>query len=170
LSSAPSGIGAPTLAPTENPPTPAFTQRPLASSGPIISSTPPATSNGAAIETRQKPIELQKKPEEKSPLGDPNGGKSGAKQPPESKPEGDADSASSTPKLINPGDRTTMRADRAVRFAVHRAPAAPASGPDWLRDTRARPVRVETQPAAPRGPASEQAADDDADGWRASDR
>lgn len=174
--------GAPTLAPTENPATSTFTQRPFIPSGPIISSapgvpgSPPPVVKGGTIETRQKPIELQKKSEEKSSPGEPADGKSRAKEAPESKSESDADSASSAPRLINPGDRTTMHVDGAVKFAVHRVEARPADsrgGAESFRDLPARPASVETKteakPAARRTPLAP-AAPDDADGWRPSNR
>lgn len=189
IATAPTGAaspGAPTLAPTENPATSTFTERPFIPSGPIISSSPvvpgspPPAVNGGAVETRQKPIELQKKPEEKSSSGAPADGKSRSKDAPESKSESDADSASSAPKLINPGDRTTMRVDGAVKFAVHRVEARPAAsrgGAESFRDMPARPAstetktatQTETKPVARRTPVAP-AAPDDADGWRPSNR
>ncbi|HVW38282.1 MAG TPA: hypothetical protein VHB99_13295 [Pirellulales bacterium] len=178
--------GAPTLAPTENPATSTFTQRPYIPSGPIISSSPvapaspPAAVNSGTLETRQKPIELPKKPEQKSSSGESTDGKSRAKDAPESKAESDADSASSAPRLINPGDRTTMHVDGAVKFAVHRVEARPAvsrGGAESFRDLPARPAstktktatKTETTPAVSSAPLAP-ATPDDADGWRPSNR
>lgn len=184
IASAPLGSaspGAPTLAPTENPATSTFTQRPYVPSGPIISSSPgvpgapPAAVNGGTLETRQKPIELPKKPEGKSSSSESTDGKSPSKAP-ESKAESDADSASSAPRLINPGDRTTMHVDGAVKFAVHRVEAQPAvsrGGAESFRDLPARPASAETKteakPAASRRSLAP-ATPDDADGWRPSNR
>jgi hypothetical protein len=163
------------LAPTENPPASTFTQRQVLPGSPIISSGPSAPASGT-IETRQKPIELQKKPEEKSSSGESTDGKSRAKDAPESKSESESDSASSAPKLINPGDRTTMRVDGAVKFAVHRVEARPAAsrgGAESFRDLPARPVSIETKtettPAVSSAPLAP-ATPDDADGWRPSNR
>jgi hypothetical protein len=184
IASAPLGSaspGAPTLAPTENPATSTFTQRPFIPSGPIISSapgvpaSPPAPVNGGTLETRQKPIELPKKPEGKSSSSESTDGKNPAKAP-ESKSESDADSASSAPRLINPGDRTTMHVDGAVKFAVHRVEARPAAsrgGAESFRDLPARPASIETKtetkPVARRTPVAA-ATPDAADGWRPSNR
>lgn len=160
--------GAPTLAPGENPPTSSF--RPLlVPSGPIISTGPAAAANGATTETRQKPIDMPKKSEAKSPTE----GQTPANKSPEKNAETDAGSTSLAPKLINPGDRTTMRGDSAVRFAVHRievdAPAQDRSPVAWPRDTVARPAIAAIKPVQNRNQ-DVQPTKDDADGWRPSNR
>ncbi|HUY89070.1 MAG TPA: hypothetical protein VMV10_10075 [Pirellulales bacterium] len=164
--------GAPTLAPSENPPASTFTQRPpIISSGPVISNGSSAAPNGAQIETRQKPIGLPNAEEKKTSPGESNDRKSPAKEAPEKKAENEPASTSSSPRLINPGDRTTSRPDDSVRFAVHRIvaerPAAGSYSPvAWPRDAAALPAA----PAAKLAPNRSPPAADDADGWRPSNR
>lgn len=159
--------GAPTLAPGENPPASTFMHKPpIVSSGPMA----PAAPNGAGIEQRQKPIGLPNKEEKQASPSGTNDDQNKAQESPEKKRENDADATSAAPKLINPGDRTTSRADETVRFAVHRvvtdrATAGAERTINW-RDTAALPARPEAKPA----PKRSQPAADDADGWRPSNR
>lgn len=179
----PAAAGAPTLAPGENPATSSFSQRPpIISSGPAAPIAPngampaapngaiPAAPNGARIEQRQKPIGLPNEEQNKAAPSGTHDGEKKSQESPEKTKENEADATTSAPKLINPGDRTTLHADEAVRFAVHRVVADRATaGADrainW-RDTAALPASHVAKPAPKRSPP----AADDADGWRPSSR
>jgi hypothetical protein len=161
--------GVPTLAPGVNPGVSNFPGSP-----------PPAA---APAEIRQRPIVLP------GPDAGDNSGVRSRSNPvsdpklSEPKLEGRAEPASSAPRLINPGDRTTRSGGGRVIYAVQRTAAEEVAAEQpvasnhrqvaWPRDTVAGPAQAEIK-AAPRQvhparPADQDAAQD-GDGWRPSKR